>query len=117
MKAVGNCYEAAAKFVWAHLDRALLVCHGEPLGQGPIDGVRHGHAWVEEEIGLGKHKLTVVHDVSNGKTIEGMPVALYYAVGRIDSDTVQRYDLHAANLMMLKTRHYGPWEEDHEPAA
>ena len=44
----GDCYEAAARFVVGNARcPGILLAHGEVTGQGPIAGIRYGHAWAE----------------------------------------------------------------------
>lgn len=98
----GNCYEAAAKLLTAYCGcPGVELVHGTVTGQGPIAGVRYGHAWVE--IG------DVVLDASNGRFVVAGKSA-YYAVGEI-TEPVARYAFREAALCMLETGHYGPWDE------
>jgi hypothetical protein len=48
MKGEGDCYEAAAKLLYAHRScPGIMLVHGTVTGQGPIAGIRYGHAWIE----------------------------------------------------------------------
>lgn len=115
----GDCFPVAAKMVKA--DPTLFLCHGQPLGQGPIAGIRHDHAWVERDTcHLIPHPLggepvpytaTTVLDRSNGKDVE-LSQTLYYLAGAIDPATVRRYTHDEAVALMDSTGHYGPWEVD-----
>jgi hypothetical protein len=101
MKGEGDCYEAAAKLLYAHRScPGIVLVHGTVTGQGPIAGMRYGHAWLE--VG------DVVLDASNGRFVCTRK-STYYAAGEI-RDPVARYDFEAAARQMLETRHYGPWE-------
>lgn len=97
----GDCFEAAGKWI---LDNDLAgnarVVHGEVTGQGPLEGVKFGHAWIE----MGNTVL----EVANGNNLK-MPKAVYYALGHI-GDNVYRYTREQARTRMLKFGHYGPWE-------
>ena len=98
----GNCYEAAAKLLTAHGGcPGVELVHGTVTGQGPIAGVRYGHAWLE--IG------DVVLDASNGRFVVAGK-SDYYAVGEI-AEPVSRYGFEAAVRQMLESGHYGPWDE------
>jgi hypothetical protein len=98
----GNCYEAAAKLLTVHCGcPGVELVHGTVTGQGPIAGVRYGHAWVE--VG------DVVLDPSNGQFVVAGKLD-YYAVGEI-TEPVARYAFREAALCMLETGHYGPWDE------
>ena len=101
MTGEGDCYEAAAKLLYAHRScPGIVLVHGTVTGQGPIAGIRYGHAWIE--IG------DVVLDPSNGRFVCAKRET-YYAAGEI-CEPVSRYDFEADARQMLETRHYGPWE-------
>jgi len=99
----GDCYKAAADYVIDHAFRSngkkgLVLVHGEVTGQGAIDGVQYGHAWVEDG--------STAIDVSNGRNIN-MPKPLYYAIGRIGKTI--RYTPEQMREKILKHKHFGPW--------
>jgi hypothetical protein len=101
MNGEGDCYEAAAKLLYAHRScPGIVLVHGTVTGQGPIAGIRYGHAWIEAG--------DVVLDPSNGRFVCARKSA-YYAAGEI-REPVSRYDFEAAAWQMLETRHHGPWE-------
>ena len=82
MTGEGDCYEAAAKLLYAHRScSGIVLVHGTVMGQGPIAGIRYEHAWIE--IG------DVVLDPSNGRFVCARK-ADYYAVGEIN-EPVARY--------------------------
>lgn len=106
----GDCYEAAAKYIvdkvlafWAKDPKPdLLLVHGEVAGQGPLEGRRLGHAWVEEG--------DMVIDVSNGRDI-WMPKELYYSIGRIDEiNNLHVYTPEEARKKILQSKTWGPWD-------
>lgn len=98
----GDCYQAAGRLIMKFMsDKKAKLVHGMVNGQGALEGVRFGHAWVE----YGSKIL----DHSNGKKQE-MPKALYYAVGDIKPSECKYYDPGKAAGWMLKTEHWGPWE-------
>ena len=98
----GDCYQAAARFVIGNARcPGILLVHGEVTGQGPIAGLRYGHAWVE--IG------DAVIDPSNGRIVCARKDA-YYGIGKITGGVV-RYSPSQAHLLMLETLHYGPWAD------
>jgi hypothetical protein len=111
---LGDCYEVAARIMLnsagvEQIDEVeYTLCHGTVSGQGPVEGVRFGHAWVEW-----RHvpsSITLVLEYSNGNKVV-MPVAQYYALGSIDPIEVHRYDCDEALHMLLKFRHYGSWHD------
>lgn len=95
----GDCYEVAANMVLEMPIRTL--CHGTVTGQGPLEGVRFGHAWVE----LGE----VVFDFSNGHSVVTTRTR-YYEIGEIREEDVRRYSGVETYEMLVKHEHYGPWE-------
>lgn len=107
----GDCFEVAANMVLR--DPTLTLVHGTAVGQGPIEGVHHAHAWCErtDVIQLpdyGEVEVITAIDRSNGKTLE-MPAALFYNIGRIYG--IHRYDHDAMCRQMITHEHYGPWHE------
>jgi len=110
----GDCYEAAVKYLMDHGtlglrrqdgDPDLILVHGEVSGQGPLEGVRYGHAWIE--------KGPMVIDTSNGRNIR-MPAMLYYALGQVDRGlsypNVYKYTAEQVRKKLLEHGHYGPWD-------
>lgn len=66
MKAEGDCYFAAARFLLSlGVDTDARLVHGEVTGQGDVAGVRYGHAWVEIN--------GFVIDPSNGRKLCVLP--------------------------------------------
>jgi hypothetical protein len=100
---LGDCYEAAAKYVLEHLDTILV--HGQPyLLRNPY--TQFGHAWVETEQGM-------VIDVANGQRVE-LPISVYYALGLIDPEACDRYPHQEVRRWILETEHWGPWKKRSE---
>jgi len=99
----GDCFESAAKYV---IDNAifkknkLVLVHGQVAGQGPLEGIRFGHAWVEKGS-----------TVANGKHIE-LSKSFYYALGKVGKTF--RYTPKEVREMLLKHETYGPWEPNTE---
>jgi len=114
---LGDCYEAAGNFCIGSMYSPELEFVGEPYlvhaevkGQGKAEGLRFGHAWVEDDEN--------VYDYSNGREIV-MPKVVYYAIGDIqtnDPKKYQRYTFPEARAKMLKTKHYGSWDIETEYA-
>ena len=48
----GDCYQVAANFIindFLHNEKSTLkLIHGEVTGQGPVAGIKFGHAWTNE---------------------------------------------------------------------
>ena len=81
---------------------SLSLVHGEVAGQGPLEGVTFGHAWVLDG--------DTVIDPSNGRDIR-MPKTIYYALGAIDRiDNLHVYTPEQARERMLRYGHFGPWD-------
>jgi hypothetical protein len=103
--ASGDCYEAnGRKFmseaIFPGSDKGMVLVHGEVTGQGPIEGIKYGHCWIEDG--------GTVIDVSNGRNIR-MDKGTYYMLGQI-GDNVIRYKPEKFRKMVLKYEHWGPWE-------
>ena len=103
---LGNCYEAAANYLMAHgmlgPKKDLVLVHGEVMGQGPLEGVTFGHAWVLDG--------DTVIDESNGRHLR-QPKSLYYGIGHVDEiGNVHEYTIAKAREHLLRYKVYGPWE-------
>jgi len=76
----GDCYRCAAKYVLDNPETYTLA-HAVVTGQGPIEGLRYGHAFVLFD----RDGVEYVKDLS--ADVE-MPSALYFAIGRIEPEKV-----------------------------
>lgn len=104
----GDCFVAAIDCArqlsrrYKTRDKAVFVCHGIVTGEGPIEGVKYEHAWVE--VG------NKVYDWSNGNTHTVM-ISYYYQRGKIEPGEVHRYLFEEAIAKLTEHKHYGPWPE------
>ena len=115
IKDKGNCYQAAAdfaigKFFAPHIDfiGEPYIVHAEVKGQGKLEGIRYGHAWVEDDEN--------VYDHSNGIEIK-LPKQIYYLLGDIKTDDPKKYRKYTfaeARKKMLDTGIYGSWDIETE---
>lgn len=106
----GDCYEAAFHYIMDHVlgmgvkepNHGLRLVHGEVAGQGPLEGVTYGHAWIEDG--------DIVIDQSNGRDIR-MPRSLYYRIGKIaEIGNTHVYTPEEVRTKVLKHNVYGPWD-------
>lgn len=101
MKVTGNCFEAAFKMLLEADEDAVLV-HAEVEGQGRLEGVRFGHAFVQSG--------ETVYDNTNGRGVV-MHAAMYRLLGGIDSiGNTHTYTRKQAVEKALTYGHYGPWD-------
>jgi len=101
----GDCYEAAGRYITDNLmfsdkDNLILV-HGIVTGQGPLEGVEYGHAWVEDG--------DRVIDKSNGRDLN-IPKDVYYMLGKIDKNKTYRYNIQETRRKIVDSGHWGPWD-------
>jgi hypothetical protein len=102
----GDCYEAAGKYMMDKCmfgdDCSLILVHGEVAGQGVLEGVTFGHAWVLDG--------GTAIDRSNGGNLQ-LPQTIYYAVGQIDQiGNTHEYTWEQARKMITDSEHWGPWD-------
>jgi len=114
LKGTGDCYYMAGQFAMdnvftpkkiEYIGTPYLV-HAEVRGQGKIEGIRYGHAWIEDDVN--------VYDFSNNREII-IPKVVYYALGNIETSNPKkyvRYTFPEARQKMLKTGTYGCWDLD-----
>jgi hypothetical protein len=104
----GDCYEAALKALYrlcsdGDTHRYKLV-HAEIVGQGPIEGLLHGHAFVVDI------KDDMVIDESNGRHLH-MDLEMYAAFARMHvASNWHIYTFKQACMMAVKSGTYGPWD-------
>jgi hypothetical protein len=107
MRSGGDCYEASGKYIMDKCmfgDCHLRLVHGEVAGQGALEGITYGHAWVLNG--------DMVIDRSNGRDLQ-MPRTLYYALGQIGHiGNVYEYTWDEARQKILQFEHWGPWEPE-----
>jgi len=107
LEANGDCYEAAGQYMMQECtfgkdNCGLVLVHGEVMGQGPIEGITFGHAWVEID--------GMVIDKSNGRDLK-LPAALYYHAGKINEiNNVIRYPWSEARVKIIDNGTWGPWD-------
>ena len=83
-------------------DCGLILVHGEVAGQGPLEGLTYGHAWVLDG--------DTVIDRSNGRNLR-VPKVVYYALGGIEHiGNLHKYTWEQARTLIVKNKHWGPWE-------
>ena len=102
----GDCFEAAGRYfmdnaVFPYQREGIVLVHGEVTGQGPIEGLKYGHAWIEEG--------DTVIDMSRGRNVK-MPKILYYALGNIEEEKTFRYTPQEFRKKIIETEHWGPWD-------
>ena len=99
----GDCYQVAGRYMMDNgmfsKNPNLVLVHGIVTGQSEIEGVKYGHAWVEDG--------DMVIDKSNGRDLK-IPKELYYMLGNI-SETI-RYSMSDMRKKIVETGHWGPWE-------
>lgn len=110
----GDCYQAAGRYILDNPTADVHLVHADVTGRGPMEGVRMGHAWVEDGDD--------VIDNANGGAVR-LPRAIYHALG--DVRNAVRYTPAEAMAMMAEHEHFGPWHgtdaahnnDDHREAA
>lgn len=100
----GRCFDLTADFALQRYrdppesTKNLRLVHGLITGQGPIEGILHGHAWLE-------FNGRVVFDPSYNWFGS---VADFYEIAR--PKQIIKYTLIEAVQAMLEQGHKGPWE-------
>ena len=89
-KKLGDCFEASLKYILSLSEQEseilgeIKLVHAEVMGQGPLEGITFGHAFVT--VG------DLVIDKSNGRDVR-IPKSFYYSLGKI-----------------FEIGTYGPWD-------
>ena len=103
----GECFYKSCTFLLDLPQDALKdarLVHGLVDGQGPMDGIRFPHAWVEVSIG----GCMFVWDPEAKALLQRHR---YYEAGRIVEDELTRYTGAKAWMHVSQTGHAGPWED------
>jgi len=98
----GTCYQDAMTYMMRHSKRGkddILLCHGLVVGQGAIEGILYGHAWVEKGNKVIDETIPIVIDKR-----------AYYAIGKIKEKNVFRYTYSDISEKVTEFKTYGPWE-------
>lgn len=111
---LGDCYEAAGRYMLDNCHRKnLILVHAEVTGQGRIDGVKYGHAFILDG--------NTVIDVSNGNNIR-MEKMVYFLLGKIGQYDLKTKDVDTSKANMhtytcdqfrekiSRHEHWGPWD-------
>jgi len=79
------------------------VVHAQVEGQGALQGIPYGHAWVEDNL--------FVYDFSNGRSIRMLKDDYYYS-GNVQRKKPKyfKYTFPQAVAKMAQTGHYGSWD-------
>ena len=97
----GDCYIAALSALFALPPQVdVRLVHATVTGQGPLEGQRLGHAWIEIE------KQFAI-DMSNGRIV-ALPAEQYREIGQ--ASDVHEYTPDEAQTFSVTTGHAGPWE-------
>jgi len=78
-------------------DCNLILVHAIIIGQGPIEGVEHGHAWIEDG--------DTVFDPANNIRL---PKDEYYALARIQKAV--KYTFKELKRKVTEHRTWGAWD-------
>ena len=108
VKREGRCFELTWDAFFSFHDKTYkdgLLVHGMVSGQGPLDGIRYAHAWIEmgdlvydvSRVGIDRDEALII------------PKVLYYAIGNIIDEQVVRYTRDEARKLSLEHETSGPW--------
>ena len=96
----GDCFEVSFNLMY-FLNNDCILCHGKVSGQGPIEGERISHSWIELN--------GFVIDKSNGHSYINT-IEEYYKLGKVKLEEVTKYTHIEALKKVVKYKHYGPWK-------
>jgi len=108
----GDCYQVTGRIALDNSEKAPngekymgtpKVVHGEVEGQGKIEGLRYGHAWIEDNV--------YVYDFSNGRDLMILK-EIYYYLGKVKQEKpkLYKYTFKEARNKMLESGHFGSWD-------
>lgn len=103
---MGDCFRISYRTfnkLWTNGNYRLV--QGMINGQGPVEGLRFVHAWVED---LDKN-LVIDNTLPEDK--RSMPRGVYYYIAKVNPDELSRYDSRQVYEMASEFKTYGPWED------
>lgn len=116
----GRCFEVHAKAIALPMSEAEFpvfadfikslpradcrLVHGVVVGTDELDGIEHGHAWIETE--------DFVIDLTGGENGLIVPRSLYYAIAQVvdEPGKLARYTYAETASLLCRTEHFGPWD-------
>jgi hypothetical protein len=126
MKATGNCYENAARYILdedRESDLTLVHCIVTGTG-GDVEGVEYGHAFLiletTREISYQESPtkeikewdmptqvaIDVTRDIDEPMVL---PLGLYCGIGKVRNEI--HYTREDVRKMVLEHEHFGPWDD------
>ena len=115
----GDCYQAALdyfmhKVILGESNPSMRLIHATVMGQDEIEGIPHGHAWIEVDVDASKLppkfpsdlSPTLAIDVSRGRDIQ-VPALIYRHIGQ--ATDIKSYSWDQAKKLISNYGHYGPW--------
>lgn len=112
-EATGTCFSDAFNALVSLLDGgeypsiSLRVAHGMVDGQGPVEGWRFLHAWLEVD---GCTVIDASYLGAGGDPLV-MDASQYYMVGGVKDTELCRYTVPEAFELLQKHGHSGPWAD------
>jgi ribosomal protein S18 acetylase RimI-like enzyme len=111
----GDCYKVTGVLAINNSDQigdykfigTPYIIHAEVTGQGSINGIKYGHAWIEDDV--------YAYDYSNGFKLMA-PKVLYHKWGNVKTQPGKfyKYTFREAKEKMYDLEHYGPWDLETE---
>ena len=86
-----------------------VLVHAEVTGQGPITGIRYGHAYLLEKKSF--PEVSLIWDLVADR--KDLPEVVYTAIGHIDRKKINGYFEYTYAEMrekMNEYNHWGPWD-------
>lgn len=122
-KPCGKCFENSGRWMLNNTVPGARLVHGYVTGQGPIEGVRYAHSWIEvpgqpieDSQGVLSREDTDYFsreaiDVTTDERYQNpvrLSAALYRAIAQ--ADVQAEYTREQALDLMTEHSHWGPWE-------
>jgi len=97
---LGDCFARCYEFIiQKDLDSGFRLIHGLIIGQGEIEGVEHGHAWIEVDGNVFDLEYGVHMKVRDYERLARLVIKRTYSV----EDALNYGAYH---------EHYGPWDRE-----
>lgn len=111
----GHCFENTGRYMLNNPGTDTILVHGTMMGQGPIEGIRFAHSWLERteehEVNGQTMQVRIAIDMTTDERVDEpleLPADLYENIGQ--AEVHARYTADEVLSKLAEHQHWGPWD-------
>lgn len=105
IKATGNCFDNCGRFLLNDQHSEMTLVHCNVVGTGSsVKGIKYSHAFLI--TGDGNFAMDLTNDQSNPIMV---PLQFFRQLGAVTNEL--HYSRGEAVAEMIRTEHFGPWDD------